>query len=159
MTNARPLRIALLLLAGVPTSALAQNEDRSNAIAALEAGQRLRLDVAQMGRIEGRFLNADRGTLTLDRDGTPTEFQLGDIEQLWERGRSTRKGAWIGALVGGAFGIWLGTVFASACDIDGEPCATTLGGAAAFGLLFGAGGTALGSGVGFAIPTWRLRFP
>ena len=103
MTNGRSLRIALLVWAGVPTSALTQNADRSNAVAALEAGQSLRLDVAQMGRIEGRFLNADQGTLTLDRDGAPTEFQLGDIE----RNLSTTMGhSW--GLIRERFPVWRG---------------------------------------------------
>ena len=163
MTNARSLSIAFLVLAGVSTSALAQNTDRSNAVAALEASDRLRLDVAQMGRIEGRFLNADRGTLTLDRDGTPTEFRLGDIERLWGRGRSTGRGAWIGALVGGAVAIWVAVdveKHTDVCDREAERAfSCPVRAALAGGLLGGVGGGLAGAGIGFAIPTWRLRFP
>ena len=153
---ALPLMIGSLLLALLPFGAQGQDANRAGAITDLEAGQRVRLDVERFGRVEGRFLMADEAAITF-AVGEP--IRLPDINRLWVRGRSTGRGAWIGALLGGAFGIWLGTEFASACDIDGEPCATTLGGAAAFGLLFGAGGAALGTGIGFAIPTWRLRFP
>ena len=86
-------------------------------------------------------------------------IQLPDINRLWVRGRYTKNGAWIGALVGAAFGIWLGMGVADACDIDGEPCFTRPEGATVGGLMFGAGGAVVGAGIGFAIPTWRLRFP
>ena len=158
-TDARRLLILLLILAASPIDVLAQGTDPETAVAALKVGESVRLDVMRIGRMEGSFLSTSDRTFILTRNGEPAQVQVGDIERLWVRGRSTRRDALIGALVGCIFGIWLGTEFAGACDIDGEPCATPLGGAAAFGLLFGAGGLALGTGVGFAIPTWRLRFP
>ena len=42
--------------------------------------------------------------------------------------------------------------------IDGGDC-TAAEVAAVTGLIGGAGGAAVGLGVGFAIPVWRLRFP
>ncbi len=156
MTHTRSFRIASLLLVLLPLGAQGQDLDRAGVIAALEPGQLLRLDVEGLGRVEGRFLRADEAAITF-AVGEP--IPLPDINRLWVRGRYTKNGAWIGALVGIAFGIWIGTVAADACDIDGEPCFTTAEAAAVGGLLSGAGGAVVGAGIGFAIPTWRLRFP
>ena len=160
MKNHALPRLVSLLLALLPPGAQGQDANRAGAIAALEAGQRVRLDVEGLGRVEGRFLMADEEAITF-AVGEP--IRLPDINRLWERGRSTGRGARIGALVAGgigiAFGFWLaGEV--SHCDADEpEPCINRAEGAAGLGFLFGAGGAALGAGIGFVIPTWRLRFP
>ena len=159
MTLARSFPVLLLTLATSPIGVLAQNTDREAAVEAVKVGELVRLDVARIGRMEGPFLATNDSTFILARNGEPAQVQLGDIERLWVRGRSTHRGALIGALVGIAFGIWIGTVAADACDIDGEPCFTTAEAAAVGGLLSGAGGAVVGAGIGFAIPTWRLRFP
>ena len=156
MTRTPSFRIASLLLALLPLGAQGQDADRAGVVAALETGQRVRLEVEGLGRVEGRFLTADEAAITFVA-GEP--IRLPDINRLWVRGRHTKRGAWIGALVGVAFGIWIGTVAANACDIDGEPCFTTAQAAAVGGLFSGAGGAFVGAGIGFAIPTWRLRFP
>ncbi len=160
MTHTRSFRIASLLLALLPLGAQGQDADREGVIAVLEPGQRVRLDVEGLGRVEGRFLMADEAAITF-AVGEP--IRLPDIERLWVRGRSTGRGARIGALVAGgigiAFGFWLaGEV--SYCDADEpEPCINKAAGAALGGVVFGAGGAALGAGIGYAIPSWRLRFP
>jgi len=103
---------------------------------AMKVGQHVRVDVSQIGRVEGRFLVANGTTLTLARDNVPIQIRLPDIERLWVRGRATRKGAFIGAGVGVLVGI-VGRLRSG-----------------------GAGGAVVGAAVGyFAIPTWRLRFP
>jgi hypothetical protein len=159
VTHPRSSRIALLIFAASPIGALAQSPDPANAVEAIEAGRQVRLDVAQMGLIEGRFLGADRTTLTLDRDGAPAQLQLGDIERVWERGRSTGRGAWIGAAVGVVAGVIVGVQLRGICKDDGIRTCTAGELAAVTGLVFGAGGAVVGAGIGFVIPTWRLRFP
>jgi len=126
----------------------------------MKVGQHVRVDVSQIGRVEGRFLVANGTTLTLARDDVPIQIRLPDIERLWVRGRATRKGAFIGAGVGVLVGIVGGLLISSvACEpIDGGDC-TAAEVAAVTGLLGGAGGAVVGAAVGFAIPTWRLRFP
>ena len=155
-----PLMIGSLLLALLPLGAQGQESSRAGAIAALEAGQRVRLQVEQLGRVEGRFLMADEEAMTF-AEGEP--IGLPDINRLWVRRRSTGKGARIGALVGGAvgivFGIWMAREVSHCDAYEPEPCIPTAAGAALGGVVFGAGGTVLGAGIGFAIPTWRLRFP
>ena len=158
-TQSTSIHLAFLILALSSVGAQAQDAGLTSTMQAMTVGQRVRVDVSQVGRLEGRFLVANGATLTLDRDDVPVQLRLPDIERLWVRGRSTRRGALVGALVGVAFGIWIGTEAADVCDIDGEPCFTTAEAAAVGGLLSGAGGAVVGAGIGFAIPTWRLRFP
>jgi len=126
----------------------------------LKPGQLLRVEGARLGRLEGRFVAVDASTLTLTRDSTPTEIRLPDVERLWVRGRATGRGALIGAgigiVAGAAYGLLIGSI---ACEpVDGGDC-TSAEVAAVMGLLGGAGGAAVGAGVGYAIPIWRLRFP
>jgi len=126
----------------------------------VKPGQLLRVESAPLGRLEGRFVAMDVSTLTLTRDSTPTEVRLPDIERLWVRGRATGRGALIGAgvgiVAGAAYGLLIGSI---ACEpVDGGDC-TSAEVAAVMGLLGGAGGAAVGAGVGYAIPIWRMRFP
>ena len=160
MTHARSFPALLLILAASPMGVLAQNTDRETAVEALKVGELVRLDVARIGRMEGPFLATNDRMFILAGNGEPTQVQLADIARLWVRGRSTGRGAWIGAAVGVVagviFGVALGNAFCS--DDDGTFC-TPAGVGAESGLVFGAGGAVVGAGIGFAIPTWRLRFP
>ena len=140
----------------------AQETSRVNATQALEAGQHVRVDVIGIGRVEGRFRTVNGLALTLERDDVPVEVRLPDIERLWTRGRATRRGALIGAGVGVISGIviWLGFINAL-CDGYDQDCAGAEVAplAAIGGIVVGGGGAVLGLGIGFAIPTWHLRFP
>lgn len=149
-----------LTLVPSPVGAQARDRARRAAAHALEPGQRVRLDVAHTGRVEGRFAFASDTSLTVALEEGTTVVRVPDIERLWVRGRATAKGALIGAgagvLAGVVFGILISTV---ACEpVDGGNC-TAAEVAALTGLLGGAGGAAVGAGVGFVIPVWRLRFP
>jgi hypothetical protein len=152
--------LVLLVLAISPYDAWGQDSSRVTALRSLKPGQLLRIEGTPLGRVEGRLLGASGTTLTLSRDSTPTEIRLPDIERLWVRGRATGKGALIGAgvgiVAGAAYGLLIGSV---ACEpVDGGDC-TSAQVAAVMGLIGGAGGAAVGAGVGYAIPVWRLRFP
>jgi len=154
------LPVLLLILAASPIGVLAQNTDRESAVEAVKVGESVRLDVARIGRMEGLFLAANDSMFVLARNGESAQVQLGDIERLWVRGRSTGRGAWIGAAIGLAAGIIIGLDIAGGLchDDDGTFCSDAKV-AAVLGAAFGAGGAVLGAGIGFAIPTWRLRFP
>ena len=160
MTHARSFPALLLILAASPMGVLAQNTDRETAVEALKVGELVRLDVARIGRMEGPFLATNDRTFILAGNGESTQVQLGDIERLWVRGRSTGRGAWIGAAIGLAAGIIIGLDYAGGlCHDDGVTVCTPAEVGAVTGLVFGAGGTVVGAGIGFAIPTWHLRFP
>ena len=157
------LPIALLVLVTAAVRVQAQETSRVNATQALEVGQHVRVDVNRIGRVEGRFRTVDGTTLTLDRDDVPVEVRLPDMERLWTRGRATGRGAIIGASVGVISGILIVLKFANeTCaeeDVIGCGLPHIAGVAAGAGIVGAAGGAALGAGIGFAIPTWRLRFP
>lgn len=152
--------VMTLVIAGPPLAAQERDSARVAAVRSLEDGQRVRLDVARLGRLEGRFGFASDTTLTLRGQAEPTVVALRDVERLWTRGRRTGTGALVGAgvgLVAGAiYGFLIGGV---ACEpVDGGDC-TRAEVAAVAGLLGGAAGAAVGAGVGYAVPVWRLRFP
>ena len=160
------LPIALLVLATAAVRVQAQETSRVNAGQALEVGQHVQVDVTRIGRVEGRFRTANGTALTLDRDDVPLEVRLPDIERLWSRGRATRRGALIGAGVGIISGILIGHgAVGWACqreeEEDPDPCTAADREAlrGIVGIVFGAGGAVVGLGIGFAIPTWHLRFP
>ncbi len=160
MLRFRSLGIALLLIGAAPLVAVAQDGHRAPAIQSLRVGQQVRVDAAQIGRVEGQFVVANDNFLTLNQDAVAVQVRLPDIERLWVRGHATGKGALIGAgagvLAGVVGGLLLSTV---ACEpVDGGNC-TPAGVAMVTGLLGGTGGTVVGAGIGRAIPVWRLRFP
>jgi hypothetical protein len=160
MTLSRIVGLALVLLAGLPIVAYAQSGDLAVAIRTIGFGQDVRIDAAPLGLVQGRFVSADGTTLILNAGNEPIEVRLPDIDQLWVRGRATRRGAILGAGAGVVLGVVGGLLIGSiACEpVDGGDC-TRLEVAAVTGLLGGVGGAAVGVGIGFAIPTWRLRFP
>jgi hypothetical protein len=160
MPRVGPPLTALLLLATLPSGIPGQTADRAGTAGALAAGDSVRLEISGSRRLEGRLIFADPATLTLESLGGSVRVSLPDVERLWVRGRQTRKGAWIGAIAGGVSGIAAGLLISQvACEpVDGGDC--TAAEVAAFtGLVGGAGGAALGAGIGFMIPAWHLRFP
>jgi hypothetical protein len=160
MIFGRTFGLALLLLAGSAIPAHAQSEALVAEVGTIGFGQGVRVDATPFGLLEGRFVSANDTTLFLRSGNEPIEVRLPDIDRLWVRGRSTRRGAILGAGAGVLLGVIGGLVIGSiACEpVDGGDC-TKAEVAAVMGLFGGAGGTVVGVGIGFTIPTWRLRFP
>ena len=160
MTSCRTVGLVLILVAGSPIVAWAQNADLAAAVRTIDFGEGVRIDAASFGLVEGRFVSANGTALILNSGNEPIQVRLPDIDRLWVRGRATQRGAIFGAgagvLVGVVGGLLIGSI---ACEpVDGGDCAK-LEVAAVTGLLGGVGGAAIGVGIGFAVPTWRLRFP
>ncbi len=154
------LTVALLALVALPAAAQGQDANRRAVVQALKPGQRVRVDLRLVGRLEGTLaLRSDTG-LSLIQDDAQIHIRLPDVERLWVRGRATGRGA----LIGGGMGLVAGVIYGLligpvACEpVDGGDC-TTAEVAAVTGLLGGAGGAVAGAAIGFAVPTWRLRFP
>jgi hypothetical protein len=160
MTHYSLLVIAVLATAPARGSTQVPDSGRMAAVQTLKVGQHVRLAVSQVGRVEGSFMVANDNSITLAGRDSSSQYLLPGVEQLWVRGRATGKGALIGAGVGVLIGVVSGLIFSSvACEpIDGGNC-TPAELAAVAGLLGGTGGALVGAGIGFAIPTWRLRFP
>jgi hypothetical protein len=153
---------ALLLAAGIgPVSVSAQTDtpDPVVIVNGIPAGRSLRIDVARVGRIEGRFVSRTASGLTLHDGVEATHIIFDDIERLWVRGRSTGRGAVIGGAVGLVLGLATGLALSEVvCGADGGSC-TGLGFSALGGLAGGVSGGLVGAGVGAWVPRWRLRFP
>lgn len=160
MTSGRTLGLALLLLAGAAVTADAQSGVLVAEAGAIDVGQRVRVEATRFGLLEGQFVSASHTDLVLRAEEETIEVRFHEIERLWVQGRSTRRGAILGASAGALFGVIGGLLIGSvACEpVDGGDC-TKAEVAAVMGILGGAGGTVVGLGIGFAIPTWRLRFP
>jgi len=154
--------VALTLLLVAPGHAGAQTQDtgRVAAVLALRLGQQVRVDLTGNRQVEGRLALGSDTSLTLIRHDVPAKVRLPDVERLWVRGRATGRGALLGAGVGTLAGVLYGLLISDvACEpVDGGDC-STLEVAAVAGLLGGAGGAAVGAGIGSVIPIWRLRFP
>jgi hypothetical protein len=131
--------------------------NQAAAVRTLEVGQRIRLDVTQLGRLEGFVVQTSESELTVAQGADPTRIGVTQIERLWVRGRATKTGALTGGIVGLvaglAFGFLVGEVACAETDCSNAEVA------AVAGLLGAAGGTALGASIGLTIPKWHLRFP
>lgn len=159
MTPVRALMLVIMALLLAPALVSAQDGSRLDAVA-ISPGQMLRVESARFGRLQGRVIAMSENGLALAAGPSPIKVPLADIDSLWVQRRATGKGALIGGaagiLVGGIYGFFLGEV---ACEpIDGGDC-TRLEVAGVSSLLGGITGALLGAGIGFAIPSWRLRFP
>ena len=152
--------VVFLVVAALPLGVLAQDSARAAVMRSIAPGDSVRLDAMRLGRVEGRFVASNAAILTLASHTIALEIPLDDVERLWVRGRATRKGALIGSIAGVVLGIVWGVAISEiACGpVDGGGC-TAAEVAAVTGLLGAAGGAVIGFGIGFAVPTWRLRFP
>jgi len=154
--------LLVVCVAFIPSSGSAQTPDtaRLAAVRALNVGQMVRLESSHAGLVEGRLDIATDLDITITRDTGEIRVAVPDVDRLWVRGHSTGRGALIGAGVGLAAGLVFGLLISSvACEpVDGGDC-TTAEVMAVTGLVGVAGGAALGAGIGYAIPTWKLRFP
>jgi len=111
---------------------------------------RLQVDT---GRIRGQLLELRGDTLLLRRHRATTahgavydsaRVRLEEVRGLWLReGTQTKKGAAIGAIAGGAFGLTFLLVPCDGCDVTGAQMAAFL--APAFALLGGVVGGVIGS--------------
>lgn len=130
----------------------------ATALEKLEAGQRLRVELVQGRREEGRFRGLAGDSLVLG-DGRQVTFSIDELEGIWTRGNSVKAGALIGGGVGLAVGVvvgaWLGD-FACAESRD-ENC--SFAAALAVGGLGAAGGAGLGAVTGLLVPRWQRRWP
>ena len=134
---------------------------RESSVRALEAGQRVRVRAADALSIEGVFLGLEGQDMLLSttRAGPGRRVPVDRLEALWVRKRATRKGAFIGAITGGAVGVGFGLFIGEVLCNDADCEAGTLGAAALVG-AFGAGaGAAGGALIGYLVQGWSAVWP
>ena len=162
----RPLPIvALLLAAGVPPHPAAAQEspagDLAAALAPIPRGTVLRVDGPEGLLLEGVLVRLNADTLVLDAAGVEQRISAGQIEAVWARGRQTRRGATIGAVVAGGaallYGAWFGLLVSATGD--GESSGGAAGIALGSGALGAAGGALVGGVVGSTLTRWNRVYP
>ena len=126
----------------------------SASILLLKPDRFVRIQVPDLGRVQGTVGSRVGGDLVLESDGGSRRVHLAAVDTLWVRGRAIKQGAIVGALLGLGGGLALGAIGDALCEYDCGGNYTVTGGF--LGTLFGA---ATGAVVGAAIPRWRRVFP
>jgi len=128
--------------------------DKSKAIEALGSGQRVRIEVPQIGRIEGYFYRFEGDTIHLNTQTGMKPIVIDSMNTLSvfrARGKE-------GAIIGGLFGAVVGFVKWKNEDTPGFP---DRGQEGALRWVVGgaAGGIVLGTLVGILVRSWRELYP
>lgn len=127
----------------------------SASVVQLRPDRFVRIQVPELGRIQGTVGSRSATELELQSEGTSRRIQLAAVDTLWVRGRRTKTGAIIGGILGLGGGIFLGALGEALCeyDCDNDNYIVT-------GALFGAAaGGATGALIGAAIPRWKRVYP
>jgi hypothetical protein len=126
---------------------------RAEAIQALSDSDWVRLAGGTFGRLEGIVLAHTATDLVLSVEARPSRIPATNIDTLWARGKATKTGALLGALLGAGIGI----VVATQAVEEGETPGTEWIGA--FGVGGALVGGSLGALIGSAFPRWNRRYP
>ena len=126
----------------------------SSSILLLKPDRFVRMQVPELGRIQGTVGARMGSEIVLQSEEGGRRINLAAVDTLWVRGRRTKTGAVIGALLGLGGGVLLGTLFDALCEFDCGGDYTLTG-----GLIGAAAGGATGAVIGAAIPRWRRVFP
>jgi len=159
-----------VLLSVAPQTARAQQlggtfpvEERQTAVARVVPGAFVRARLTDGSRAGGPLVGATPVAFTLGPSVAYSDNQsvvrLVNVDSLWVRAYSSRRGAMIGGGVGGLLGLGLGMgVHGSICPTSSgtRPCAQGTVSSAAVGVLLGGvTGSIIGSGIGH----WRRLLP
>ena len=145
--------LMVLIAKGLPAQTSSRSLD-SASILLLRPDRFVRIQLPEIGRIQGRVGFRTESEMVLQMDEKNRTVSLGSVDTLWVRGRRTKTGAIIGGLLGIGGGIFLGAIANALCEYD---CGGNyIVGGAAFGAV--SGGVA-GAIIGTAIPRWRRVFP
>jgi hypothetical protein len=151
-THQTPLAAAFLLFLASP---IAAQQRPDGAFQRLEAGQRMRIETAERGRIEGRFERISPDLLSVELAEEPSVL-IKDIDAFRVRhGSRAGTGFVVGGVIGGLLGATAGAGWCAA--IDSSECSTA-GAATVLGLVGAAGFGLVGALIGTAVPRWRLQY-
>ena len=149
--------MALLLVSLVSTLSAQQSASGgldSSSILQLKPDRFVRIQLPELGRVQGTVGSRVSGEMVLESEEGARRVQLAAVDTLWVRGRATKLGAIIGAVLGLGGGLLLGALGDGLCEYDCEGNYTLTG-----GILGVAIGGATGAVIGTAIPRWRRVFP
>jgi hypothetical protein len=142
------------LVPGVSAQETARGGLDSASVLLLKPDRFVRIQVPDLGRVQGRVGGLTGSDLVLQDEGNSRRVQLAAVDTLWIRGRATKTGAIIGAVLGIGAGVFLGALGEALCEYDCNHNYVLSG-----ALIVGAMGGAAGAVIGTAIPRWRRVFP
>jgi hypothetical protein len=149
-----------LLLASLPARAQETVSDTTvaGALATVQPGELLRVDVRGGTAREGVFAGVEDGALVLGSGATAARIPAGSVRGVWQPQRHTKRGAWIGGAVGGLAGLGVGALAAIiiSSEGDGEGIGTVMAGTTLLGAGAGAG---VGAITGAAVTRWKQLYP
>ncbi len=168
------LRSYLTMLLLVPAVAAAQDsslwgvpaDPRLVRVLTSQVGKPVRLYSPFKGWLAGRLLERSERHVVLGAGAAASvrRMPLAEIDSVWVRGRATRKGMVVGAVVGGvglaAVAAGLASIFEGVGFGDTDYDTGMVVRVGVGGLLVGAaGGAVIGAGIGALIPRWRRGYP
>lgn len=126
----------------------------------LSPGDAVRLTSSRVSIDDGTFLGFGEELLRVRDEREEIEVPMREVRSVHVQGRATWEGLWKGALIGTALGAAVGVI------IDGAECPTPSTCENQYwprvpidaGIGLGIG-SAVGAGVGWLFPEWRLVFP
>jgi hypothetical protein len=146
---------ALLVLVSLPPDRLYSQTPsnpgaRQAAFESLRDSQWVRLSSPALGRRAGRLLQYTGADVVLSPE--PLRIPATTIDTVWTRGRSSKAGAIVGAVLGAGLGVLAGNTF-------GEENAGSAKNILGLGGLGALAGSLVGVVIGTAIPRWHRRYP
>ena len=149
----RACRLILFLI--VAPAAIAAQATLDSVAARLHADQFVRLHVRGGRHFEGRFAFYAVAPAGSQLSVADTLIQVETVDSLWVRGRATKTGAIVGAVVVGvpAAVFWTGL-----CSLILESDCTLWGAVAGLTAASAGVGALVGAGIGTAFPRWHLRY-
>jgi hypothetical protein len=145
----------LILLLTVVPAALATQVTIDSVAGHLRAGQHVRLHVRGGQRLEGQFAVHVLAPPAVRLRAADTLLPLETVDSLWVRGRATKTGAIVGAVV---VGVPSAVFWWTACSIIVESECTSWGLVAGLTAASAGVGALVGAGIGTAFPRWHLRY-
>lgn len=146
--------LALALCGCSSAASLAQptrDSSVARALSGFEEGDRIRVALLRSPFV-GRYMSTRGDTLFFGTPGQPPmAFRFNAVDSLWRMGSASRRGAWIGAVLGAAAGL----AFYAVAAEDGARRPGIALGSTAIGAV---GGAAVGAVIGMSFTRWRLVY-
>ncbi len=122
------------------------NSSEWAAVQAISSGEKLRVELKDGKKVEGRLINVSNTSLTIERKNAPTDFNRDSIAKVYRfvqksAGKSVAKSAAIGAGIGFGAGAGVGIAAGNYEDLGTAELVGVLGGI----------GAAIGAGIGALI--------
>ncbi|NIP60181.1 MAG: hypothetical protein GWM92_17750 [Gemmatimonadetes bacterium] len=161
-TALTPAGILSLALLGCAGTAAAQQAglDVPPGLEVLSPGDAVRLTAATVRIDDGTFLGFGREVLRVRDEREEVEVPMREVRSVHVQGRATWEGLWKGAIIGTAMGAAIGVIVDGADCPAPSDCENQYWPRVPIDAGIGLGiGSAVGAGVGWLFPEWRLVFP